>query len=159
MALAFRLADEADAAFIVQSWLASFRTAHAAGLIAMEDWREVMGAQIRKMLVRPGVSVWVAHHPGEEDHRADLYGWVAVEGRPDSVPLVLYCYVKHAYRQMGIASRLLSAAGVTDRYDYAAKTEMLGRIARKRSRTLARGRWDPLAARYRRRSSNPEGAR
>lgn len=145
-ALAFRPAGALDRAFVLDSWLDSFRTAHAAGLIAMDDWRDVMGPQLAKMLRRPGVAVVVAYRPGEEDSRADLYGWAAVELRGAEPPLVLYVYVKHAYRRLGIGRRLLEHAGVdlAREWHYAAKTGVVTRLASK----IPRAKWTPLAARH-----------
>ena len=150
-ALAFREALDSDRALVLDSWLASFRNAHAAGLIAMADWRPVMGPQVVRLLQRPGVTVLVAYHPGE-DSGADAYGWAAVELRTSRPPLVLYAYTKQPYRRLGIARRLLERAGVnlSAEWHYAAKTGVVSKLGDK----MARARWTPLAARY-----PPPGAR
>ena len=145
MSLAFRRAEEPDRPFIVDSWLESYRTAHAAGLIAMEDWRSVMGAQFERVLARPRVETFVAHHPGEVDHVADLYGWIAVE-RGHTLPYVLYVYVKQPYRRMGIARGLFGAAGVKPDapFHHACKTAVLSDLKTK----IPFARFSPLAVRY-----------
>lgn len=145
LGLAFRDAVDADQGLVLDSWLASFRNAHAAGLIAMADWRAVMGPQIVKLLRRPGVRVVVAYVPSEPPG-ADAVGWVAVESRARQPPLVLYVYVRHPYRRLGLARRLLERAGVTvDReWHYACKTGVVTKLQPK----LGRGKWTPLAARY-----------
>lgn len=155
MTLAFRPAAAPDLPFVIFSWLASFRDSHYAGLIAMEDWRDVMEPQILKALARPGVEVFVAYHPDEEDKTADLYGWLAVE-RGHERPFILYCYVKQNFRRMGIARRLFKAAGVDPTCDiaYACKTSVLSRLAR----VLPRARHTPHAARWPR-ERTPQGAR
>ncbi len=141
MSLAIRRASKPDMAFVVDSFLESYRTAHAAGLIAMSDWRVVMTRQLGLLFARSGVEVHVAHHPGESV--ADLYGWAAVE-KSEPCPLVIYCYVKQPYRRMGIARALLAAAGIspTDTFEYAAKTGVLSKVS------LPNARWNPLRARF-----------
>jgi GNAT superfamily N-acetyltransferase len=131
-------------AFVVDSFIDSFRTSHAAGLIAMEDWRVVMTRQLALLFARTGVEIHVAYHPGDTDHVADLYGWLGVEqGKP---PLVLYAYVKQPYRRMGIATALLAAAGINaaDTFEYAAKTGVVTKLTAK----LPNARWNPLRARF-----------
>lgn len=136
MSLAFRRAIPSDMRLVVESFLDSYRTAHAAGLIAMEDWRDVMEPQWLKVLARPGVEVHVAHHPDEADPRYDVYGWLAIERGYDEVrkvqrdrkwvrrlvradaPLVHYVYVKKLYRKHGIARGLFRAAGVDPRQPF-----------------------------------------
>lgn len=145
-ALAYRLAREHDRPFVVESWLSSYRTAHAAGLIAMDDWHDVMLRQVERVLARPGCETHVACHPGEDLPGADLYGWIATEPEPEPGlgPLVHYCYVKVAYRRMGIARGLLSAAGVDRQrpWVYTCKTGVVSSLP------LGQGRWRPLIARF-----------
>jgi GNAT superfamily N-acetyltransferase len=140
--LAYRPADTEDHSFVVESWLSSYKTAHAAGLIAMASWREVMVPQIERVLAKPGVQVHVAYHPGEQDRGADLYGWIAAE--PGAEPLVHYVYVKQPYRRMGIARGLLGALGIDPASDleYTCKTPIVSRLP------LPRARWQPLRARF-----------
>ena len=144
-ALAFREALDADRPLVLDSWLASFRNAHAAGLIAMADWRDVMGPQVVRMLRRPGVRVVVAYGP-TADPGGDAFGWAAVEHRAQLPPLVLYVYTLHPYRRLGIARRLLQRAGVDlERpWHYAAKTGVVTKLLPK----MRRATWTPLAARY-----------
>lgn len=165
MTLAFRPAADADLPLVVDSWAESYRTAHAAGMIAMSRWRDVMEVEIRAVLARPGCEVTVAHHPGEEGTRADVYGWIAVEhggfyvetkrrrsGRLKRVlvrvgePLVHYVFVKRGYRRMGLARRLLVAAGVdvAAPFAYTCKTGVVSRLSPK----IPRARWEPLIARF-----------
>lgn len=128
--LAYRKSDGGDLPFVIHGFLDSFRTSPEAGLIAMSRWRAVMEPEIVDILARPGVEVWVAHHPGEKERGADLYGFVIVERdyldnrrqRVEDVPLVIYCYVKQAYRGLGIARGLMASAGVGDRFNYVTET-------------------------------------
>lgn len=144
-ALAIRPAIESDQVFIADSWCSSFRTAHAAGLILMDDWRAVMGRTIGRLLARPGVRTLVAAHPGAAEG-ADIYGWIAVD-TTEQPPLVLYAYVKGPYRRMGIATRLLEAAGLDrgGRWEYACRTGVVATHGRTK---IPRARWNPLRARY-----------
>lgn len=164
-ALAYRHATDADLPLIVNSFLDSYRTSRAAGLICMDDWSRVMGEQFRKVLARPGVDVWVAYHPGETDHTADLYGWLAVErdyllpanqlrsGRRTremvkaDVPLLHYVYVKQPYRRLGVAKGLLRAAGIGERWNYTCRTSVVAELADK----IPHARWTHLVARFEKR--------
>jgi hypothetical protein len=132
-------------ALVVDSWLDSYRTSHAAGMIAMQDWRVVMTRQVQLILARPGVEVHVAYHPGDTDHVADLYGWLCLErGDP---PLVVYCYTKQHYRRIfGIQRGLFAAAGIdpNSRFEYAAKTGVVSKLASK----IPNARWNPLRIRF-----------
>ncbi len=145
-AVAYRKATAADMPFVVDSFLESFRTAHAAGLVMMSDWRTVMTRQLALMFGRRGTEVWVAHHPSDTDHKADLYGWLALAKPPGEPPLVFYCYTKQAFRRMGLARGLLNAAGVdpTGEFDYAAKTAVVTKLAPK----MPRAKWNPIRARF-----------
>lgn len=159
--LEYRLANEADRKFLVGSWVDSYRTSHAAGMISMDDWDAVMAPQVKKVLARDGVLVHVAYAPAELEGN-DLYGWVAVErdyhiptarkvsGRrvlaDAHSPLVHYVFVKQPYRRMGIARGLLRAAGVStdDEFLYSCRTAVIGKLASQ----IPKARWAPLVARH-----------
>jgi GNAT superfamily N-acetyltransferase len=143
-ALAYRRATGDDLHFVEESFLDSFRTCHTAGLISMDEWHDVMAPQWRRLMARPRMEVAVAYHPGETDHRADLYGWLAVE-RGHERPYVLYCYVKQPYRRMGVARGLFAYAGIDgDLFDFAANTGAVSRVRPK----IPRARFRPLIARF-----------
>lgn len=175
-ALAYRLAVAEDMPLIVSTWSDSYRTSRSAGLISMARWQQVMEVEIRDILARDGVSIHVAHHPGETDRRADLYGWIAVErgyevdsterrhGRRErrivvsDRPLVLYVYVKAPYRRLGIARGLFAAAGVGPQFNYACRTGVVSMLASK----IPEAEWLHLVCRFPK-SKNPgavnDGAR
>lgn len=146
MGFVIRRWAEADRVFVESTFLDNYRDSHAAGLIAMEDWKAVMAPQVRRILGRPGVRVYVASNPEESaEGRADLYGWIAVEdGHPK--PYVVFCYVKDPYRRLGIASRLLRAAGVDrgEPFMYATKTGIVSKLGR----AMPLARWYPLIIRF-----------
>jgi len=169
MSVGYRLAVDEDMRLVVRSWMASYRYAHAAGLIAMRDWVDVMTPQIERVLSRPGCEVWVAYDPDDDDSRTDLYGWIAVErGYQEIVrrlfrgkweeqleaasrPLVHYVYVKSAWRDRagvvsGVSRGLFAAASVdTDlAFNFSCKTAAVTRL--KHRAPLAE--WKPLIARH-----------
>lgn len=162
--LAYRPATKSDLRLVVDSWVSSYRTAHAAGMIAMDDWREVMCAQVQKVLDRPGVEVLVAYKPGESPP-LDVYGWLALEreyrisatvrersrwGRRRMVqgrcPLVHYVYVLDAFREKGVARGLFRKAGVdpAKEFLYSCKTGFVSKLLPK----IPLAKWRPLIARY-----------
>lgn len=137
-----RTATTSDLDFVVATWLDSYRTAHAAGLIAMERWRDVMAVELRDVLARPDCGTWIAHAPsGSPD--SDAYGWLCAE-TGYAAPLVHYCYVKAPYRRLGIARALLRAADIDPRSPllYTCKTPVVRRLP------LPLARWNPLIARF-----------
>lgn len=152
MSLAYRQAQPEDMRLVEESFLDSYRTSHSAGLIAMDDWRDVMTPQIAKLLARPGVEIIVAYNPQAINDKANIYGWLAHEtGHPQ--PYVIYCYVKQSYRREGLARRLFAQAGIdpTSAFGYAAKVGLLTRLRT----AIPLARWQPLTARFPKRS-NPE---
>lgn len=154
-----RLADEADRAFVVDSWLRSFRDAHAAGLIRMSRWKEVMRPEIEALLSRPGCVTKVMGHP-ERDGATDLIGWAAGEptvqvmGKDSKLradgPLLHMVYVKDIYRGMGHAKKLLEALGIdpTRRFLYTTKTAAATKTSDSYCSLFDFGRWNPIPARF-----------
>ncbi len=88
----FRKARSSDIVFIIRSWCDSFKTAHGAGILSIDEWSIpcqcgkdirydysfVMEATLARLLQRSGVSAWVAYDP---DGKApyDLYGYLISE--------------------------------------------------------------------------------
>lgn len=144
--IAYRPAKPADRRFVEESFLDSFRAAHAAGLVAMDNWREVMGPEIARILARPGARTVVACSPGAEGTKADIYGWLTVEDGHDR-PLIVYAYTKHAYRRLGIMRGLLAHAGIDPAQPiyFAAKTGAAAKLTR---RLFADATWKPLLVRF-----------
>lgn len=160
--LAYRPAKPADLSFIVDSWVDSYKNAHAAGMISMKTWKKVMVPEVYRVLSRPGVEVWVAHNPSQTEG-ADIYGWLAVEkgvklpsrekvnGRfyrallDTPYPLVHYAYTKQIYRKNGIFRGLMAAARVDGPFMYTCKTGIWQKVIASKG-SLAK--WMPLLARY-----------
>lgn len=162
MSLKFRDAADGDRHFISAAWIDSYRTAHAAGMIAMHRWRQVMTVEIADILLRKGVRSIVAYHP-DIAPPADLYGFIVIERgvrmptrvrdgkwrtevRADDRPLVHYVFVKQPYRLSGIALALFREAGVNpaERFLYSCKTSAVTKLASK----IPSAEWNPLIARY-----------
>lgn len=149
-ALDYRPAKESDFTLVRDGFLDGYRTAHAAGMILMEDWEEVMGPQWDKILAREGVDVFVAFKPSEADTRFDLYGFIVIDskyacdGKPQ--PFVVYCNVKHKYRRLGVATGLFKIAGVdpAKEFHYAAKTGVVSKLREQ----IPLAKWKPLAIRF-----------
>lgn len=135
----YRQAVADDSIFIDYGWLDSYRWAHAAGMIHMDDWRDVMLPQIKRVRSRPNAITIVAEEPGA------LAGFLCCEPKNDP-PLVFYVYVKEQYRKAGIARELFRRAGIdlNERFVYACKTAVVSDLMRK----APQARFDPYAARF-----------
>lgn len=112
-ALAYRLAEEPDMGLVVNSWVAAYRTSDDLDPLPMAVRNGVIREMVDHYQALESVEVWVAHHPGAAGTGADLYGWLALDRVGDAPPVLLFAYVKQPYRQMGIASGLLRAAGLS----------------------------------------------
>lgn len=174
--LVYRHATEPDLGFCVETFLDSYRDSHAAGLVPMDVWHEVMRPVWTRILSRPGVAIHVAAWAGEDDGVADLAGWIAVERGYEvsrsvqrfgkrcrrlvvaKQPLVLYVFVKQLYRESGIARGLFAAAGVDPAapFRHATKTAVMSdpKLAAK----IPHAKWAPLIVRYPKRSPDVEAA-
>lgn len=106
----------------------AYKNAHAAGLIQMDDWAEIMHPQISKMLDRPNVRTVLAV---EATDATFAYGFISGD-TSKSPPVIYFVYVKEPYRKEGIARALFGAFGVDPRkkFIYVAKTGVVAEIAR-----------------------------
>lgn len=148
----YRRATEEDLHFVVESWLASYRTSYSAGLIAMSCWHEVMRPQLQHVLGRAGCEVLVAFdaqaYPGSE-----IMGWIA--GEPDPADrLVHYCYVKEFFRRQGLATGLFRRLGFSPEHSftYSCKTPVVSKLVSH----LPGARFNPLQARFAKKEENVE---
>ena len=149
----YRTALPEDRAFIVATWSSSYKNAHAAEMIASEDWPDVMHRAITKLLDRVTTRAIVAYEPEDESF---VYGFIAGD-TSNAVPIVYYVYVKAPYRSEPTsgtrsgprhARGLFRALGVdpTSAFMYAAKTAVVTRI--RDAYKIPRARFVPATARY-----------
>lgn len=143
----------ADRDFVVATWSSSYKNAHAAGMIASEDWADIMHAQIRKLLDRPTTRAIVAYEPPDF-----LYGFIAgdVSKTTGPLPIVWYVYVKEPYRSWlrpdgtrsgpRHARGLFRALGIdpNERFLYACRTQIVTRLGHK----IRNAKFVPATARY-----------
>lgn len=142
-AIVHRPAKPSDVPFVFDSWLRSFRLAHAAGPIPMDMYYPVYRRVLERLLARPGVEVLLAEFAGVDV----IFGYLVHERgyrRPrsdEATPLVHYCYVRESSRQQGIAAGLFAAAGIGREFTYTFKSAAVC------SARLKPARFDPLAVR------------
>jgi GNAT superfamily N-acetyltransferase len=152
--IAHRPATAADRTFVCSSWVDSYRTSYAAGILDMQAWHSIMWPQVERYLDRPTVRTVVAV---ERKDPTFLYGFICADlspqvehldaGRTKSWPaMLLYVYVKAPYRRDGIARGLFEHIGLDPRspFLYACKTPIAGRLAPK----IPLAKWNPLVARF-----------
>lgn len=94
----YRPAVASDIQFILRTWIDSFKSAHGAGILRIDeltvpcecerpiryDFSAVMEVTLAALLQRPGLTTWVAHNPRERPPH-DLYGYLVAE-RGANVP-------------------------------------------------------------------------
>jgi GNAT superfamily N-acetyltransferase len=158
MRIVIRRMRPEDRAFVVSSWVASFRRSPHAGMISMESWRDVMTAEVERVLARPRVKVLVVSDADAVDHLADLIGHLVWQEPSTAAepPLVFFTYVKHGYRGNGFARRLFRVAGIdpTSPFNYVCQTRAAASLAE--AGKLPRARWRPLLGRSNERSPQHE---
>jgi len=98
-----RVAQESDANFIFNSWMESYRKSFFAKFIPKfifsTNHHELIKSTIQRSRVLCAVCI---------DDPNQIYGWVCVE--PGETECLHYIYVKHTYRDLGIAKKLLANA-------------------------------------------------
>lgn len=100
-----------DLAFIVDSWVMSFRgqaIARDAGRGYMRDMKWL----VRRLLEQCAILV-----AADEDEPGAIWGWAATRGNA-----ILYVFVRREFRRQGIAKRLLAPYLTKPTVIYAAKT-------------------------------------
>jgi GNAT superfamily N-acetyltransferase len=169
----YRTATEADRALVLDSWVDSYKFSHAAGLVHLDDWDEVMTRQVNRVLDREGVMVWVAADSDFAQAKADILGWICIERdfdvstsvwrngkrekviEPSECPLVHFCYVRQPYRGSGVARALFKAARIDPaaRFLYTCNTAAATKI--RAAGKIPDSHWSPLIARHPKRRTNP----
>jgi GNAT superfamily N-acetyltransferase len=121
-----RPATEEERRLVRASWFSSYRTGGFAPQVGFDLYKAGQGALIER-LVRAS-SVFVAAAEAVPD---EVCGWIVASDKA-----VHYCYVKQAYRRVGVATLLLE--GEAPRYSHETRAGRL--LARK-----LRMRFDPYA--------------
>lgn len=126
MTISIRDAQPADIKFVVSSWVAATRHLPRKTPIPDDAWWPTMYPLIERQLQRSDVRTLVAADPDSADHVADLFGFIVAIPRV-SPAVVMFCYVKEAYRRAGIGRRLMFAMGIdpSKRFDYTTHVPLL----------------------------------
>jgi len=113
---------------IIKSWLKSFEHSPWAGISSPTDYYTVTGRAVAAILARPTVAVHVAMLP--EIGPDELGAFVVAETAP-TYPIVHYAYTTNAWRQHGIAGKLLAhCVGGSPTFAYTFKTNKTRHLLR-----------------------------
>lgn len=102
--ICLRMSNTNDEPFIFNSWMKSFQSSPFANGLAPELYfkfqhkliEEVFGCHMIK----------VAHHADDPNQ---IFGYIAYEYSEPQTVVIHYCFVKQAFRKMGIAKQLWTA--------------------------------------------------
>jgi GNAT superfamily N-acetyltransferase len=96
-----------DAPFIMQTWQRSYyKGSDFARLIHRTVYDMYNRETIEQILCRHGTHVTIGHDPESDD---TIYGYIVLEEDTADMPIVHYLFVKEAWRQLGIATKLITA--------------------------------------------------
>jgi len=134
-----------DRAFVIDSWLMSFRLSHFAGPISMRRYRDVYSVEIADLILRPLTAVRVAYN---NELPTQIFGFLCFE-EGHKFPVIHYCYVKQPLRRRGIAKLLLQDANInlSRRFVYTYRTPLAHDMT-KRGSKYERGKFMPQIARF-----------
>jgi len=129
----------ADERYIRQTWVSSYRNSPWAGTIPNNLFDSVCAETYQQLILR-GMRLLVCSNPANPEQ---LLGWIAFEAAPNGDVCVHHAFTKPLFRQLGINSHLLAAAGVTSGapFFYSHRTQS--------SRFLRGGKYRPEIARRR----------
>ena len=119
---------ESDRNLILSSWFNSWRDDAD---VPLPVCRDSMNYLTKDLLSRGGALVAVA--PDDDNH---IYGWLCGEYFGSKELIIHWVYVKHVFRQDGIACALLKKANVTKR------RPLTGFVTRKSQKIIGRGKYD-----------------
>lgn len=178
-----RQAVDGDLRFVMKSWIDTYRSADAAGMLSISplqvpckgcgalqgyDYATVMAWTITKLLQRPGLKVLVAANPRARPPN-DLHGFIVYEMlanvptyrpplyelviRVSSDPLVHYVVVKKIYRKLGIGRALFKAAGIDPSRPFLHTCHTPALSALQREGKVPGAIWAPASARFEKETS------
>src|SRR5574342_995836 len=110
-----RVALEPDVAFILSTWLSSYRDSPWAGVIPNNLYEATYTQTIQQLCAR-GAVLTVVHSPMDPNH---LVGWACTEVTRKGEPVVHFVFVKPDLRQNGIATAALASVGINHRDHFA----------------------------------------
>lgn len=151
--LKIRRARPDDVAFVIDTWVESFRNTYAAGVVPMEHYQADYRKYVSWILEKRRPTVLVAYDAEAEVPGAELLGFLAFEEKATYPtgnttrtvgPVVHYVYVKEYARERGLA-RALFAAGRIDQHGAFVFTFKPTDLDKSR---VPRARWNPLIARH-----------
>lgn len=100
---------DGDFNFIINSWLRSYADgSHFCKRIRNDVFYKYHHIAVTRMLSRPASKVLVACDPVDPSVILGYLSFDLFEGKP----LVNYIYVKSAFRRLGVASSLVTSAGI-----------------------------------------------
>lgn len=150
-----------DTAFVIDTWVETFRNTYAAGVVPMKFYQADYRKYVATLLADREPDVLIAYDAAAEVAGAELLGYLVFEtsatfpaGRRMKTvgPIVHYCYVKEYVRERGLARALFAAAKIDQHGDFVftfKPTEHDRKPdAKKWKDTIPRARWNPLIARY-----------
>ena len=137
---------EDDRPFVAKSWLESFAGSHDAGPIPMHLYRPVYRAAIAWLIGRSDSKTIVAC---SAENDSLILGWSCGGNTSRHGKVLHYVFVKSWYRRRGIATSLIAALGLApaEPFIYTYRTPLWREL--RNSRSWGRGKWNPLAARFR----------
>lgn len=103
---AIRPPSEKDYPFILQSWVRTYARSFDEGPLWPRAIADAVHATVQRLLARSGVELAIAANPANPWL---IIGYVVFERAPDG-PIVHWCYVKDAYRKLGVGSDLIQYA-------------------------------------------------
>lgn len=101
--LARPINTEKDINFLLSTWLQSYRSSDFANAIANDDYFPNHQILIMSILGHENNAVTVVCDPEEQDQ---IIGYIVFNTK---APIVYYCYVKHAFRKLGIAAWMFNS--------------------------------------------------
>lgn len=136
----FRGPVEGDMPFIFDTWVESFRLAHAAGPIPMDMYRNIYREVIKRVLQFPGVLCTVAFNA---EIPSQTIGYVVAGGWAPMT--VHYLFVKHWFRRNGLARELMKQVGLERGapFAFSFKSRVVGELVR----NWPGARFDPITLR------------
>jgi hypothetical protein len=150
-----------DTAFVIDTWVETFRNTYAAGVVPMKFYQADYRKYVATLLADREPDVLVAYDAAAEVAGAELLGYLVFEtsatfpaGRRMKTvgPVVHYCYVKEYMRGHGLARALFAAAKIDQHgelyFTFKPTEHDRKPDAKKWKDTIPRARWNPLIARY-----------